>query len=241
MKSLYLYFKFGVFILSTIPNKIKVSKLKKKGRIEEADRIIQQVVIKWARFTVKNAGITLHVNGQDNIPKENCLFVSNHQGLLDIPVILCAVNKSIGFIAKKELEKYRLASDWMKEVHSVFIDRSNIRDSIKSINEGIENLKKGYNMAIFPEGTRSRGPKLGIFKKGSMKLALKSGVLVVPIAIDGTYKVLEANGGKVSPAKVTVTILKPLDPKNFDKEKDKDLSEIVRDEIERSLEDSRKD
>jgi 1-acyl-sn-glycerol-3-phosphate acyltransferase len=119
----------------------------------------------------------------------------------------------------------------MKEIHCVFIDRSNIRESVKSINEGVENLKNGYNMCIFPEGTRSKGDQVGEFKKGSMKLALKSNSLVVPVAINGTYKVLEANGWKIKPADVSVKILKPIDTQSISKEEKKDLSNIIRNSI----------
>ncbi len=59
----------------------------------------------------------------------------------------------------------------------VFMDRQNVRAAVKTINEGVENLKNGYSMLIFPEGTRSRGENLGEFKKGSMKLGIKQGCL----------------------------------------------------------------
>lgn len=135
----------------------------------------------------------------------------------------------MGFIAKKELEKIKAISGWMKEIHCVFMDRSNVRESIKAINEGVENLKNGHSMVIFPEGTRSKGPSLGEFKKGSMKLAIKAEVPIVPIAIDGTYKAREGNkGNKITSADVKITIAKPINVKELTKEEKSNLSENIR-------------
>lgn len=231
MKSFFLYLKFVLFIIIFMPKKIRIDRLRKSGRTEEAEKLSQYYLLKWANFTVREAGIKLHVDGIENLPQESCLFVANHQGLLDIPVLLTAVNRPSGFIAKKELLKVKIISGWMKEIHCVFIDRSNIRESVKSINEGIENLKNGHNMCIFPEGTRSQGEHVGEFKKGSMKLALKSNSLVVPIAINGTYKVLEANGWKIKPAEVNVKILKPINTQTISREEKHDLSNIIRNSI----------
>lgn len=231
MKSFFLYLEFVLFIAVYGPKKFKIDRLRKSGRIEEAESLSEYCLLKWANFTVRKAGIKLHVDGIENLPDKSCLLVANHQGFLDIPVLLTAVNRSAGFIAKKELLKVKIISGWMKEIHCVFIDRSNIRESVKSINEGVENLKNGYNMCIFPEGTRSKGDKVGEFKKGSMKLALKSNSLVVPVAINGTYKVLEANGWKIKPADVSVKILKPIDTQSISNEEKKDLSNIIRNSI----------
>ncbi len=239
MKSFLVYLKFVVFIILTIPQNIKVNYLKKQGKSEEAEKIIKDTLIKWARYTVKQSGITLNTYGQENLPAENCLFVANHQGLLDFPVLICSINRSVGFIAKKELLKIKIISFWMKQLNCIFMDRSNIRESIKSINEGVENLKNGYNMGIFPEGTRSRSEKIGEFKKGSMKLALKSNSIIVPIAINGTYKVLEANSGRIKPAEVNVIICKPINTKELTKEQQQDLSNIIRNTIVESIEKSK--
>lgn len=231
MKSIILYLKFVFFIIVSVPKKIKIDHLRKIGRIEDAEALSRKYLLKWANFTVKEAGITLHVDGIENLPDTSCLFVSDHQGLLDIPVLITAVNRPIGFIAKKELLKVKIISGWMKEIHCVFIDRTNIRESVKSINKGVENLRNGYNMCIFPEGTRSKGKPVAEFKKGSMKLALKSNSLVVPVAINGTYKVLEANGWRIRPADVIVKILKPIDTQKISKDERRDLSDIIRNSI----------
>ena len=111
----------------------------------------------------------------------------------------------------------------MKQIKCVFIDRKSIRESMKSINEAAE---------IFPEGTRSKGPKIGEFKKGSLKLALKAQVPIVPIAIDGSYKLREGNKySMIKSAKVKVTICKPIYTEKLSKEELSNISNTVKQEI----------
>ncbi len=82
----------------------------------------------------------------------------------------------------------------MKERGCVFIDRDNARSSLKAINQAIQNLKLGHSMAIFPEGTRSKGPQVGDFKSGSLRIAIKSGVKVIPVSIKDSYKLIGKKG-----------------------------------------------
>ncbi|WP_138207742.1 lysophospholipid acyltransferase family protein [Haloimpatiens lingqiaonensis] len=229
------YFKITVFIfymIGAIFKTIKLNFLKKFSSEDKYQEYLNKSVYNWAKFSVNLVGVKLQVKGKENIPEGTCLFVSNHQGNLDIPCIIAGINRPMGFIAKKELIKVPVISTWMKAIHCVFMDRQNVRESLKSIQEGAGLLKSGHNMVIFPEGTRSKSSLVGEFKKGSMKLATKAEVMVVPVTIDGTYKAWEGNGGKgLIPADVTITIHKGIDIKELDKEKKTTLAEEVREII----------
>ena len=89
-------------------------------------------------------------------------------------------------------------------------------------------------MMIFPEGTRSLKSKMNSFKKGSMKLATKSRVPIVPITIDGSYNVLEV-GRKVMGNKINMVIHKPIYVNSLSKEEEQNLSEYVQNIIEDEL------
>jgi 1-acyl-sn-glycerol-3-phosphate acyltransferase len=209
--------------------------MKNEGKKEEAEKFLSDVVFYWANKALKRAGVKLQVSGLENMPKEACCFVANHQGNFDILAILGAINKPMGFIAKKELMKVPIISSWMKNMRCVFIDRENIRESVKAINEGIENLKSGYSMGIFPEGTRSKGPNIGEFKKGSLKMATKANVPIVPITIDGSYKIFEEHNGWLRKGEIRVVVGKPIYLDNLSQEEQKNLSEIVKSEIAKNL------
>lgn len=190
--------------------------------------------LNWAKFTVNILGLRVTYEGQDNIPDETCVFIGNHQSILDIPVLICGANRRIGFIAKKELLKVPILGFWFKIVHCVPIDRENVREAIKAINEGVENLKNGHSMAIFPEGTRSKDGNINEFKKGSLKLATKANVPVIPVTIDGAFRAYEEKK-KFKSADIKVMFGKPIYPQNLSKEEIKDLSKIVHDEIANNL------
>ena len=171
-------------IWANIIYRIKIRFLDKKEDKSEKEAYIYKVTSSWARFILKIAGAKVTVKGEENIPKDDTvLFVSNHQSNFDIPLLMAYINVPKGFIGKKELEY----------IHCVFMDRDNLRKSAEAIVDGIKLLRSGYSMVIFPEGTRSKGKPVDEFKAGSFKLATKSKRAIVPVTINGTYKLLEAN------------------------------------------------
>lgn len=232
MKSLLFYFDFFKYVILANFRKGEYEKLKSNGSKQQIQEYMNKIVTKWASHVLNYVGAKINIVGKENIPEGACLYVANHQGFFDIPIVVESVGSSVGFIAKKELLKFKVLTYWMEQMHCILMDRSNIRESVKAINDGIENLKNGYSMVIFPEGTRSKGPSIGEFKKGSLKLALKSGVPIVPIAIDGSYKLREGNEkSKIKPAEVKVTICKPIYMDNLSREDQTKLTEIVKNVI----------
>lgn len=202
---------------------------------KSSDAAYYKVVNDWAKYTMKTIGVNVQTEGLENIPEGNCLFVANHQSYVDIPLILSQIDKPIGFIAKKQLNKVPFMSFWMKKINCVFLNRESVREAVESINEGVNNLESRCSMMIFPEGTRSRGDKLGEFKKGSMKLAIKSSVPIVPLTICGSYKAYEQNN-TFTAANVKLKVGKPIYTNNLSKEEKKNLSDYIKSIIEQNYE-----
>lgn len=229
METLLFYLDFSIYMGKTLVLKSKLEKLKKYGTEGEVRQYISKIAEDWTNHILNKVHANIEVVGKENITEETCLYVANHQGNFDIPILLNILGKPVGFMAKKELLKFKIFSYWMKQINCIFMDRSSLRESMKSMNEGVEKLKSGHSMVIFPEGTRSKGPSVGEFKKGSMKLALKAGVPIVPVAIDGSYKLLERNSEfNKSKRKVRITIEKPIYPKELSKEQQSNLAEDVK-------------
>ena len=211
---------------------IWVKYLEIRGKDKERTNAIFKITHSWAKYVMWLSGAKVNVHGRENIIKDEAvLFVSNHQSFFDIPLIMSTIDVPQGFIAKKELEKWPIVSMWMKYIHCVFMDRENIRKSAEAIVQGIQILKSGYSMFIFPEGTRSKGKPATSFKAGSFKLALKSKVKVIPVTINGSYKILDANGGKIKASNVEVYIHEPIDVTELSKEEMSELHNTVRDII----------
>ena len=180
----------------------------------------------WARSIVWAAGGKVTVAGKENIPEHKSIcYVSNHQGGFDIPLIMGYISQTVGFIAKKELRYIPILGTWIKEAGCVFINRSSLRDSIGVIQRGVENIQQGYPMVIFPEGTRSKGDKIGPFKSGSLKLAIRSKASIVPITIDGSYKLREEHGGFITPASIRLTVHPTIDATTLEDDDTKKLAD----------------
>ncbi|MDH5367407.1 MAG: 1-acyl-sn-glycerol-3-phosphate acyltransferase [Cyclobacteriaceae bacterium] len=157
------------------------------------------------------AGIKLKVEGKENFPRDQpFIFASNHQSHLDIPCLFTAIPVNLHFIAKKELKWVPFIGWFLAATGMIFLDRSNKKKAVESLDKAGVIIKKGKNVIVFPEGTRQISGKLGVFKKGSFMLSMKADIPIVPVSISGTEKVLPPNTLKVIPQEVTVRIGKPI-------------------------------
>lgn len=224
-----LFFSYMIYIAY---RKFKYNIVKSKLTYEENEEYLFDVINNWSKAIIKFSGLKVQLHGKENLPTEPCLYIANHQSQLDIPLIMANINEVAGAIAKKEIERWPIVSSWMKEFDCVFIDRENTREGLKSILQGVENLKKGRSMLIFPEGTRSKSHTVNEFKKGSLKLAIKAKVPIVPITVDGAFKALE---GKPEDLKAKMIIHKPIYVDNLSKEELNNLAEICQGVIERVI------
>jgi 1-acyl-sn-glycerol-3-phosphate acyltransferase len=211
----------------------KVKKLPNTLSVNERDKIIHQVPDSFGKMMIGVTGSKVTVKGLENLPKDQAvLFVSNHQSNFDIPLLMGYLTKPMGFISKIELKKIPIVRPFMEYMNCVFMDRTDRRQSLQAIKDGITKLQEGHSLVVFPEGTRSKGDKMGEFKSGSFHLALKSGVPVVPLRINGTYNILESNGNRIKPANITLEIFSPVDPEKLGLTDPKALSSYVQQIIE---------
>jgi 1-acyl-sn-glycerol-3-phosphate acyltransferase len=190
----------------------------------------------WAWSLIVLTGCKLSVRGRENIPVSGSVcFVSNHEGIFDIVLALALFKRPFGFVAKKELSFVPLLNVWIWLLGGHFIDRKNLKKAFKTINKGVEHIKKGGAMVIFPEGTRSKGRGLQDFKPGSFKLATQSGALIVPVAINGSYGVFEKNYRAAS-VPVHVVFSPPIETAALSlEEKKRRLSDRVHEVIKKAL------
>jgi 1-acyl-sn-glycerol-3-phosphate acyltransferase len=223
-----------VAAIKTLPGLNKVKKMNDESQYNEKKELTYKVTSRFGDDIVKGSKAIVTVNGLDkDIYGKPILFVSNHQSNYDIPILLGVVPRQIGFISKIELKKMPIAGEWITEMNGVFMDRENPRQSLEAIKEGSQKLQAGHSLIIFPEGTRSKGPIVNDFKGGSLALAKKANVPIVPIVIDGTYKI-----GKEKRPKIKITFLNPIYL-----EKNANLNLVaasIKNNIEQVLEDNKK-
>lgn len=236
IRTILWFLYFWLYLIAVLPRFWRAKWLDKHGRDAERDALVHRLVRHWARSLIWAAGADVSVSGEENLPNGPAVFVGNHQGNFDVPIMLGMVGEPRGLLAKAELLKLPMIRSWMRYLHCIFVDRKDPRQAVKSLLDGAALLKEGYSMTIFPEGTRSRGGEMHEFKGGAFRIATKAGVPVVPVTIDGSYKLMEANGGmRITPAKVKVTIHPPVQTQGLDKEAIVDLPERVKDIIASAL------
>ncbi len=237
--TLFRTIKWYLHFLSTLifmyPKILRLEKVKDTTDIVKFDDEVFDITQKWAKKQLDVAGVNVIVTGQENLPDENVLFVSNHQSNFDIPVLMVYASKPKGFIAKKSLEKFPIVNRYMFIMNSLFLDRDNVKEAGKVIIQGINILKEGHSLVIFPEGTRAKCSTIGEFKSGAIKLATKSKVKIVPISIEGTYKVMESNNNMIVPQTVRMHIHEVIDTTNLTKDEENALSDTLKDIIQKKV------
>ena len=165
----------------------------------------------WGRVSLWATGSKLTVVGKENIPLDHSYCViANHQSSFDIPVMMSIFPWTLGFVAKKELRYFPLIGYWMAMMGCVFLDRNDRRQAKVSLEKGARRIKRGQPMVIFPEGTRNFGKEVARFKPGSLKMPIASQTKIIPVTIDGTYRIYEKNKGLITPAQVVYTIHPPI-------------------------------
>jgi len=206
IRTIIAFFRFCACLVGKNGDLARARSLDREGKIAERDAIVNKNVKDWAHYVLYLAGGEIEVRGQENIPLDTAVvFVGNHQGYMDIPILLGYVDKPKAFISKIEILKVPMLSSWMKFMQCTFLDRKNMRQSVQAMHEAVTTVQRGYSLVIFPEGTRSKGPRPGEFKAGSFKLALKAGVPIVPVTIDGSWRLFEEKG-HIQPSRVRVTV-----------------------------------
>lgn len=165
------------------------------------------------------------------------VFVANHQSNFDIPVILSGIDMDLGFVAKIEMKSWPFFYRWMRRGKYIFIDRSNAREGMKSIKKAVDTVKSGYPTVIFPEGERSLTGEIGVFKKGSFKLAVDANGIIVPMTICGAINIQKRGSIAIHRnQKIKLIIEKPIDISKLSVEEKKNLSKEVRDIIVKNYE-----
>lgn len=221
------------FLVSSIPLLIGEWLVGKKDERRQQEHSLG-VVQAMFRLLIRITGSTVTVKGRERIPEGAVLYVGNHRGYFDILVGYTSVPGLTGFVAKKEMLRYPILSNWMRNVNCLFLDRKDLKAGMKMILDGINKVKSGISIWIFPEGTRSSGEdimEMLPFKEGSLKIAEKSGCPVVPVAITGTAEIFEQHIPFMRPSHVTIEFGEPFYIKELTPEQRKRAGAYTQDKI----------
>ncbi len=191
-------------------------------------------IVNWAfKVCLFLAGTSVEVRGEENVPKdEPVLYIGNHRSYFDILITYVRVPRPTGYIAKKEILKWPLLVNWMKNLHCLFLDRSDVKQGLKVILAAIDEVRSGVSICIFPEGTRNKKNHTFMeFHEGSFKIATKTGCPIVPMTIYNSADIFEDHLPKIKKTKVVLEYGKPIYTRDLPKENQKKLGAYTQDII----------
>lgn len=179
----------------------------------------------WARINSFFTPMVVEVIGRENIDtKQSYVIISNHQSHYDIFVLYGWIGVDFKWVMKESLRKIPFLGPACARLGHIFIDRSNSRAAITSINRAKEKIVNGTSVIFFPEGTRSSTEEMIPFKKGAFRFALDLEIPILPVTIIGTRNILPRGTMNLFPGKVTMVIHPPVEIKGY---RDKDIQRLM--------------
>lgn len=180
----------------------------------KAPRAVQ---VFWARSILWFLLVPIKVIGKEHVaPKQSYVFVANHQSMLDVFAVYGWLPNNFKWLMKKEIRRVPFVGTACAVAGHIFVDRSNPRAALQSMEKVKKELVDGISTVIFPEGTRTRNGEIGRFKQGAFKIAIDMGLPVVPISLSGFYEAMPSKQFFVNPfSKVSLHIGEPIDISQF--------------------------
>ena len=194
-------------------------------------------IVRLAKHVLRRLSVDTYVTGLENIPSDTACFFPNHQSAFDALAILTVLKNPSSFVCKKEIYKYFMLGRAARCLEAEFMDRDDLRQSLKVMMRVKEDLAaKNKSWIIFPEGTRVKeviGP-LGDFHHGSFKPAMSAKVPIVPVAIYGTFRVLKTKP-EFKRYPVQISFLKPIMPEEYEGKNTQEIAKIVQERVQAEI------
>lgn len=180
----------------------------------KAPRAVQ---VFWSRSVIRLLLLPIKVTGRENVDsKQSYVFVANHQSFLDVFAIYGWLPNNFKWLMKKEIRRVPFVGTACAVAGHIFVDRSNPRAALQSMDKVKKELVDGISTVIFPEGTRTKTGEIGRFKQGAFKIAMDMELPVVPITLNGFYKAMPSGQPFANPySHLSLHIGKPIDISQF--------------------------
>lgn len=181
--------------------------------ISRTGRIQHYCMRRWSLDNLWLSRTRIELEGLEHIDLHHPqLLVANHSGLHDILTLAARLPIQFRWVAKKSLFNVPFMGWHMRRSGYIPIDRENPREAVRSIMAAAQLIHDGVNAIAFPEGTRSRNGDLGELHSGAFALALRTGVPLVPVVLEGSYRVIMPKTLQVNPGTIIrVRIGAPID------------------------------
>lgn len=166
----------------------------------------------WAKLFCILSFVRVTVKGRENISKgTSYVFVANHQGAYDIFAIYGYLGHNFKWMMKKALERIPLVGYSCRRAGHIYVDNRTPAAIRQTMADAERQLAGGMSVVVFPEGSRTLDGKVHAFRRGAYTLAVEFGLPVVPLTIDGAYKVMPRTALLPRPGHITLTIHRPIE------------------------------
>ena len=184
---------------------------------------------RWSKDNLWLSRVRVEIEGLENIDRDHPqILVANHSGLHDILSLAAHLPIQFRWIAKKSLFNVPFMGWHMRRSGYIPIDHKNPREAARSILAATKEIAGGVNAIAFPEGTRSTTGILGEFHSGAFVLCVHAEVPLVPVVVDGSYRVIAPQTLQVNPGIVIrIKICRPINISSYQKSEKKRLMEDV--------------
>ena len=165
----------------------------------------------WARIFCLLSFVKVRVDGRENISKNTSyVFVANHQGAFDIFSIYGYLGHNFRWMMKKSLERIPLVGFSCRVSGHIYVDNSTPSHTRETMATAEKRLSGGMSVVVFPEGSRTKDGSMHAFRRGAFQLAMEFALPVVPVTIDGAYKVMPRGAVLPRYGVIRLTIHKPI-------------------------------
>lgn len=165
----------------------------------------------WAWVCSRALGVAASLHGAEKVaPGTSYVVTPNHQSNADILALLRMLPTPYRWVIKRELVKIPVFGWGLARTGAVSIDRSNTAQAVERLRKSVDKLKGGWSLLIYPEGTRTRDGNVQPFKKGAFMLAVNTGIPILPVTVNGAFKMLPKSAYLPIPGHVAITIGDPI-------------------------------
>ena len=202
--------------------------------VERTGRLYHWSAFAWSKIILRVFGIKVKVRGLEHVQnKERVIYVANHASWFDIPAMIVGIPDQIRIVFKKELTVVPIWGWALKFGPYIEIDRSNAKDALKSLDKAAAQIRGGASVLLFAEGTRTKDGKLQPFKRGAFALAVRSGIPVIPVAINNSFRILPKGSLRIQPADIELVLDLPIETEGLG---GKDAERTLMDKVHQAIE-----
>ena len=220
-------FQYSVMMLATLPAFVLITFWVVLGRQLKAYAVVRW----WCRLLHRVTATRYEVQGLDNVPEGPYLVISNHSSHLDGPGLIATLPDPIYFVIKKGLAQIPVWGWTATRIGFISIDRSRSREARETLHRAVATIREGRHILVFAEGTRSPDHRLQRFKKGGFHMAIDAGVPILPVAVNGSHRLMPKGRPSSKSGLVTVVIGAPIETEGLGKEDLPALMERTRDAV----------